>query len=308
MIFTFQGAVNVTMIIWWAGMELPRLFQNIGVCQQALSIVETPIQIVDQRGAKDIVVTTGEIVFDNVTFRYEKGQDIFHEQSITIRPGQKVGLVGFSGGGKTTFVNLILRYFDIQGGKITIDGQNIAEVTQDSLRNQIAMIPQEAMMFHRTIMENIRYGDLNSSDAKVMEAAKKARCHEFIQKLKDKYETVSGDRGLKISGGQRQRIAIARAVLKQAPILIMDEATSALDSITENDIQEAINDISVGRTTLIIAHRLSTLADMDRILVFKEGKIVEDGTHDELYDLEGHYRELWDMQVDGFLPDDGDEV
>jgi ATP-binding cassette subfamily B protein len=307
LIFTFQGAVNVTMITWWAGMELPRLFQNIGVCQQALTIAQAPIQIVDKPGACDIEITKGKIVFENVTFRYESGHDIFHNQSITIQPGEKVGLVGFSGGGKTTFVNLILRYFDIHGGSILIDGQNIADVTQDSLRRQIAMIPQEAMMFHRSIMENIRYGDLSSSDARVIEAAKKARCHEFIQKLKEKYDTIAGDRGFKISGGQRQRIAIARAVLKQSPILIMDEATSALDSITENDIQESIKEIAEGRTTLIIAHRLSTLADMDRILVFKEGKIVEDGTHNELYDLGGHYRELWDMQVDGFLPDDDED-
>ncbi len=306
MIFTFQGGVNITMVTWWAGMELPRLFQNIGVCQQALTITKANHQISDKSQAKDIAILKGEIEFDSVTFRYENGQDLFNNQNIKINSGQKVGLVGFSGGGKTTFVNLILRYFDVNSGKILIDGQNIADVTQDSLRRQIAMIPQEAMMFHRSIMENIRYGDLTSSDAKVIEAAKKARCHEFVQKLKDKYDTIAGDRGLKISGGQRQRIAIARAVLKESPIIIMDEATSALDSITEMDIQDAIREISIGRTTIIIAHRLSTLADMDRILVFKDGKIVEDGTHDELYELEGHYRQLWDMQVDGFLPDEGD--
>ncbi len=307
LIFTFQGSVNITMITWWAGLELPRLFQEIGVCQQAMSIIQDPIEILDKKGAKPLVVKKGEIIFDDVSFRYERNNNIFQNQSITIKPGEKVGLVGFSGGGKTTFVNLILRYFEIYSGRILIDGQNIADVTQDSLREQIIMIPQEPMMFHRSLLENIRYGNLNATDIEVIEASKKAHCDEFIQRLKDKYNTTVGERGLKISGGQRQRIAIARAMLKKAPILIMDEATSALDSITESYIQEAIQEMSKGRTTFIIAHRLSTLADMDRILVFKDGHIVEDGTHNELYELGGHYRELWDMQIDGFLPEDKDE-
>lgn len=303
LVFTFQGTINISMITWWAGLELPRLFQEIGVCQQAMSIVQDPIQITDKKGAKPLVVKKGEIVFDDVSFRYERNNNIFENKSVTIKSGEKVGLVGFSGSGKTTFVNLILRYFEIAGGRILIDGQNIAEVTQDSLREQIVMIPQEPLMFHRSLLENIRYGDLDATDEEVIEASKSAHCDEFIQKLKDKYNTMVGERGLKISGGQRQRIAIARAMLKKAPILIMDEATSALDSITESYIQEAIHEMAKDRTTLIIAHRLSTLADMDRVLVFKDGHIVEDGTHDELYELGGHYRELWDMQIDGFLPE-----
>lgn len=306
-IFIFQGAVNIITITWTAGLELPRLFQEIGVCQQAMSIVTTPLNIVDKPGAKSIVIDKGEIEFKNVSFRYERNNNIFDDQSIVIKPGEKVGLVGFSGGGKTTFANLILRYYDINGGQILIDSQDISQVTQDSLREQIVMISQEPLMFHRSLMENIRYGNINATDEEVIEASKKAHCDEFIQKLKDKYHTVVGERGLKISGGQRQRIAIARAILKKSLILIMDEATSALDSITESYIQEAIKEMSKDRTTLIIAHRLSTLADMDRILVFKDGHIVEDGTHDELYDLDGHYRELWDMQSDGFLPEGEDD-
>lgn len=303
-IFIFQGAVNITTIVWTAGHELPTLFQDIGVCQQAMSIVTTPLQIVDKPDAQPIVIQNGQIAFENVSFRYERNSNIFNEQSIVIKSGEKVGLIGFSGGGKTTFVNLILRYYDIHGGRILIDNQNIADVTQDSLREQITMISQEPLLFHRSLMENIRYGNVHATDEEVMEASKKAHCHEFIEKLKDGYHTVAGDRGLKISGGQRQRIAIARAMLKNSRILIMDEATSALDSITESYIQDAIKEMSKDRTTLIIAHRLSTLADMDRVIVFKDGHIVEDGTPDELYDLNGHYTELWDMQSDGFLPDD----
>ncbi len=318
LVFTFQGTINITMITWWAGSELPRLFQEIGVCQQAMSVLQDPIQIIDKEDAKPLVVKKGEIIFDNVSFRYERNNNIFENKNIIIKPGEKVGLVGFSGSGKTTFVNLILRYFDVHEGRILIDAQDIAGVTQDSLREQIVMIPQEPLMFHRSLLENIRYGNLNATDEEVIQAAKSVHCDEFIQKLKDKYNTVVGDRGLKISGGQRQRIAIARAVLKKAPILIMDEATSAVDSITENDIQEVIHEMAKDRTTLIIAHRLSTLANMNRILVFKDGHIVEDGTHDELYELGGHYTELWNMQIDGFLPEgdedeeeleeDGDEV
>ncbi|MDF3047355.1 MAG: putative transporter, ATPase and permease component [Candidatus Midichloriaceae bacterium] len=304
LIFIFQGTVNITMITWWAGLELPRFFQEIGVCQQALSVMKDPIQIVDAPDAKELVVKSPSIVFENVSFHYERNSNIFENKSVTIKPGEKVGLVGFSGSGKTTFVNLILRYFEISGGRILIDGQDISKVTQNSLRSQIVMIPQEPMLFHRSLMDNIRYGNLNATDEEVMEAARNAHCDEFIQKLKDKYHTTAGERGQKISGGQRQRIAIARAMLKDAPILIMDEATSALDSVTERYIQEAIDKMAKNRTTLIIAHRLSTLANMDRILVFKDGYIVEDGTHEELYKLAGHYKKLWDMQNNGFLPED----
>ncbi|MCE2993757.1 MAG: ABC transporter ATP-binding protein [Alphaproteobacteria bacterium] len=308
LIFIFQASINVTSIVWWAGGEIPNLFQEIGVCNQALTILEEPHQIVDKDGAQAIKISEGKIAFNNVTFRYERNNNIFKDVNIVISPGEKVGLVGFSGSGKTTFVNLMLRYFDIHQGAILIDGQNIAEITQDSLREQIALIPQEPVLFHRTLIENIRYGDLDASDEEVIEAAKKAHCHEFIIKLKDGYHTNVGERGLKLSGGQRQRIAIARAILKQSHILIMDEATSALDSVTERYIQESIEDMSKGKTTLIIAHRLSTLANMDRILVFKDGYIIEDGPHDELISIKnGHYKRLWEMQTDGFLPEEYDE-
>jgi len=196
-----------------------------------------------------------------------------------------------------------MRSFDPASGKILIDGQNIAEVTQSSLRNQIALIPQDPSLFHRSLMGNIRYGRLDASDQEVIEASKQAHCHEFIQHLEQGYETLVGERGIKLSGGQRQRIAIARAILKNAPILILDEATSSLDSMTEKYIQEALKKLTAHRTTIVVAHRLSTLSDMDRILVFKEGEIVEDGNHSSLLALQGHYALLWSMQVAGFLPD-----
>lgn len=307
LIFTFQGTLQVSMSIWWAGLELPRLFQEIGVCKQALSLVNIPIKVIDKPDAKPIKVTKGRIDFENVSFKYEQNSHIFKNQSVSIKPGQKVGLVGFSGSGKTTFVNLILRHYDVHEGSILIDEQNIADVRQSSLREQIAMIPQEPTLFHRSLLENIRYGRLNASNEEVIEASKKAFCHDFIMKMKDGYNTTVGDRGLKLSGGQRQRIAIARAILKNAPILIMDEATSALDSVTEKYIQKSLRTITKGCTALIIAHRLSTLNDMDRILVFKDGMIIEDGTHQKLLKQNGHYAMLWNSQVDGFIPDAEEE-
>jgi len=227
----------------------------------------------------------------------------FEDKTLTIKAGEKVGLVGFSGSGKTTFVNLILRHYDPDSGKILIDGQDICKVTQKSLRQQIALIPQDPSLFHRTIMDNLRYGRLEATDDEVYEASKKAHCHEFIMQLPEGYHTIVGERGSKISGGQRQRIAIARAILKNAPILILDEATSALDSITEKYIQEALHVLTKARTTLVVAHRLSTLSEMDRILVFKDGKIIEEGTHESLVDQGGHYAHLWKMQAGGFLQD-----
>lgn len=303
LVYSFQAATNVIMVAWWAGLELPVLFQELGVCKQALSIITAPIDIVDSADAKPLEVTKGKIEFENVSFNYERNDNIFERQNITIKAGQKVGLVGFSGSGKTTFVNLILRYFDVNYGRILIDNQDISHATQDSLRNNISMIPQEPVLFHRNIIENIRYGRLDATDAEVIEAAKKAHCHEFIMKMSHGYKTIVGERGLKLSGGQRQRIAIARAILKNAPILILDEATSALDSVTEKYIQESVNEMAKGCTSLIIAHRLSTLADVDRILVFKDGCIIEDGTHGELLAKEGHYYKLWTMQNDGVLPE-----
>lgn len=303
-VFIFNTTWNITMMVFIAGLELPQLFKEIGICRQAISIIQAPHDIVNAKDAKPLKVNKGEIVFDNVTFRYGTGAKLFQNKNITIPAGQKVGLVGFSGSGKTTFVNLILRYYDIEQGAILIDGQNIAKVTQDSLHDQIAVIPQDPSLFHRSLMENIRYGSLNATDEEVIEASIKAHCHDFVMKMPEKYTALVGERGIKLSGGQRQRIAIARAILKNAPILILDEATSALDSVTEKEIQDGLDLLMQGHTTIVVAHRLSTLSGMDRILVFKEGKIIEDGNHDELMAAQGHYAKMWDMQAGGFLPEE----
>lgn len=287
--------------------QLVPFSEEVGTCQQALSIISPKHDIVDIADAKPLKISKGQIIFDKVHFQYKKGQSVFTDKSIIINAGERVGLVGFSGSGKSTFVNLILRFFDVDSGKILIDGQDIKTVTQESLRSQIAMIPQDPVLFHRSLAENISYGCLDASEEEIIAASKKAHCHEFIEKLQGKYQSLVGERGVKLSGGQRQRVAIARAILKNAPILILDEATSSLDSVTENYIQESLVELMEQRTTLVIAHRLSTLFHMNRILVFSEGKIIEDGTHAELLNLNGHYAKLWDMQVGGFIgnpPDD----
>lgn len=303
-VFIMTTASAIVMYLFHAGMQLPNLFANIGISQQGLTIVTTPHEMQDAPDAKPLAVTNGAIAFDQVRFHYHKDKPpLFDDLSLRIPAGQKVGLVGFSGSGKTTFVNLILRLYDLQSGKVSIDDQNIANVTQQSLREQIAFIPQDTTLFHRSLMDNIRYGNPNASDEEVMNAAKLAACDTFIDELEDGYETLVGERGVKLSGGQRQRIAIARAILKDAPILILDEATSALDSITEKRVQAALNELMDGRTTIVVAHRLSTLSHMDSILVFKEGAIIEDGNHAELLDAGGHYAKLWHMQLDGFLPE-----
>ena len=300
-IFTLNTSWNITMMVWFAGLELPNLFKEIGISKQALSLIQTPHEISDHPDAKELVVTKGEIIFDHVTFYYSKAKALFKDKMLTIHPGERIGLVGFSGSGKTSFINLILRHFEVDKGQILIDGQNISKVTQNSLRNAIAMIPQEPVLFHRTLMENIRYGNPKVTDADVIDACQKAHCHEFIMKMPDGYQTYVGERGLKLSGGQRQRIAIARAILKNAPILILDEATSALDSITEKHIQEDLNELMKGRTVIVIAHRLSTISALDRILVFDNGEVVEEGTHQELINLGKGYAHMWHMQAGGFI-------
>jgi len=303
-VFILTASWNIMMIAWQVGQQiLPNLYRDIGVCEQALSLVQEPIEIKDSPDAKELIVDKGQIEFANVDFSYRPGIEIFRDKSLTIKGGEKVALVGFSGGGKTSFVNLILRFFDVNAGKIMIDGQDIKNVTQDSLRSQIAMIPQDTTLFHRSIKENIAYGRVDASDGEIIEAAKKAKCHEFIIRLENGYDAMVGERGIKLSGGQRQRIAIARAMLKPAKILILDEATSSLDSITESDIKESIATLMHGKTTIVIAHRLSTLLDMERILVFKDGKVIEDGKHSDLLATGGHYAKLWNMQAGGFLPD-----
>lgn len=283
--------------------QLVAFSEEVGNCKQALSIISPQHEINTTCDGPPLVVTHGEIAYDNVNFQYHRKQDLFVNKSVTIQAGTKVGLVGFSGSGKTTFVNLILRFYSVDSGKISIDGQDIKNVTLESLREQIALIPQDLLLFHRTLMENIRYGRLDASDEEVIEYAKRAHCHDFIMKLNDGYHSMVGERGVKLSGGQRQRIAIARAMLKNAPILILDEATSSLDSATESLIQESLSRLMKGKTSVVIAHRLSTLFNMDRILVFNAGRIVEDGIHSELIQRNSHYKALWDMQVDGFIQD-----
>jgi ATP-binding cassette subfamily B protein len=301
-IFVFNSALNILSLAWSTTVEMAYLFRELGVIKQGLKIVQDPVDIIDQDGAKELHVTRGKIEFVKVTFRYKRNDNVFKEKTLTIEGGQKVGLVGLSGSGKTTFAHLVLRLFDIDSGQILIDGQDISKVTLKSLRDSICMIPQEPMLFHRSIIENIRYSSEDATDEEVIEASIKANCHEFIMNLEDGYDALVGEKASKISGGQKQRIAIARAILKDAPILIMDEATSALDSYTEKQIADSINLLSQDRTTIIIAHRLSTLKELDRILVFNGGTIVEDGTHEELLAKNGHYAMLWRMHTAGVLP------
>lgn len=301
-------SASVVQGLWYLASHFVMFAQEVGTCHQALSLVTAGHEIPDHPEAGHLKVPHGEILFDKVSFHYERGKNIFRDKTIKILGGQKVGLVGFSGSGKTTFVNLILRFFDVAAGRILIDGQDISQITQDSLRSQIAVIPQDPLLFHRSLLENIRYGRLEASDEEVMEASRKAHAHDFIEKLDQGYQRVVGERGVKLSGGQKQRIAIARAILKNAPILILDEATSSLDSVTEKKIQESVAYVMQNRTSIVIAHRLSTLSDMDRILVFSGGQVVEDGTHDELIAIDGgHYSKLWTMQAGGFLPEKPNE-
>ncbi|MGL9718175.1 MAG: ABC transporter ATP-binding protein [Wolbachia sp.] len=303
--FAFVITVNIAIanFFWMIAKDFSQFSKSWGRITQALRTISVIPEIQDQPNAEDLVIKKGEITFDKVHFHYKDAESIFENKSIIIESGQKVGLVGYSGGGKSTFVNLILRLYDVKSGKISIDGQDIRNVTQDSLHKNIGVIPQDPSLFHRTLMENIRYGKADASDDEVVEAAKRAHAHEFISKLPQGYESLVGERGVKLSGGQRQRVAIARAILKNAPILILDEATSQLDSVTESSIQESLWESMQGKTTIVIAHRLSTLLHMDRILVFDQGKIIEDGTHQGLLDKNGMYKTLWDAQVGGFLPD-----
>lgn len=288
--------------VWDFTEQIDILNKAVGKCNHSLKALYQPIEILDNPNAKPLRIKEGQIKFENASFHYKQATPLFQHKSIEILPGQKVGLVGYSGSGKSTFVNLLMRLYDVIEGQILIDGQNIQLVTQESLHKAIVMIPQDPSLFHRSIKENILYGNPKATDKEVIEAARKANAHDFIIKLPQAYESHVGERGVKLSGGQRQRIAIARAILRNSPILVLDEATSQLDSVTENMIQESLEELIKDRTTLIIAHRLSTVLHMDRILVFDKGCIVEDGSHNELLALNGTYKKLWDAQVGGFLP------
>ncbi len=295
--------ISLIQILWNFSHYIHDLAEIIGNVNQGLNIVLAPIEIRDPPNAKQLKVNKGEIIFNSVKFHYKNANPLFNNLSIRIPSNQKVGLVGYSGSGKSTFVNLILRLYEITNGEIIIDGKNIAEVTLESLRKAIAVIPQDPTLFHRSIKENISYGRKGSTDEEIINAATKAQAHQFISQLPEGYNSLVGERGIKLSGGQRQRIAITRAFLKNPPILILDEATSQLDSITEDLIQSSLIKLMKGKTTLIVAHRLSTLLHMDRLIVFDQGCIIEDGTHTQLLELNGLYKHMWDMQVGGLLPD-----
>lgn len=298
----FNTTWYVVFSIWFSGEQIPQFFKSVGLATQALSVMQDPQDILDIPNAKPLTLSQGEILFDNVSFRYG-AKILFENKNVHIKGGEKVGLVGYSGAGKSTFVNLILRFHTLEKGKILVDGQDISQVTLSSLRNQVALIPQDPILFHRTLKDNIRYGQPNATEDEILHAAKLAHCDEFIKKCPAGYDSLVGERGTKLSGGERQRIAIARAMLSTAPILILDEATSALDSVTENYIQDSLEKLMHNRTTIVVAHRLSTLAKMDRILVFDQGKIVEEGSHQNLLNSNGHYARMWQMQAGGFLPD-----
>ncbi len=298
----FNTVWNISTIMWVIGRSLPQLFRSFGNAKQAYSVMLDVNDLGDKPAAKRLRIQAGEIIFEDVSFRYGE-RNLFENKHAHIRGGEKVGLVGFTGAGKSTFINLILRFFPLHKGKILIDGQAIADVTLESLRHQVALIPQDPILFHRTLRENISYGKPEATEEEIIHAAKLAHCHDFICNIPNGYEAKVGERGTKVSGGEKQRIAIARAILVDAPILILDEATSSLDSVTERYIQDSLEKLMKSRTTIVIAHRLSTLSQMDRILVFDKGRIVEEGTHTVLLDKDGLYTRMWNMQSGGFLPE-----
>jgi ATP-binding cassette, subfamily B, bacterial len=279
-------------------------FEYAGNIANGVHTIVRAHEIVDSPNAQQLVVPQGRIEFKNVCFAYDANKAVFNDLSVVIEPGQRVGLVGFSGSGKSTFVSLILRNFEPQSGQILIDGTDIQQVQLDSLHEQVSLIPQDPSLFHRSLKENIGYGRLNADDEAIAEAARLAHAEDFIQVMPEGYAALVGERGVKLSGGQRQRIAIARVMLKDAPILLLDEATSSLDSVTEKAIQENLDRVMGRKTVIAIAHRLSTIAHLDRILVFDQGRIVEDGEHEQLLAQQGFYHRLWTMQAGGFLPED----
>jgi ATP-binding cassette subfamily B multidrug efflux pump len=298
--------MRIVAMSGWVMQTVRGVFENVGVIQESMETIARPHAIVDAPGAQALAVPRGEVRFENVSFHYGREDGIIDDLSFVIRPGEKVGLVGASGAGKTTIASLMLRLHDLERGRILIDGQDIAGVTQDSLRRKIAVVTQDTSLLHRSIRDNIAYGRPDASDEEIERAARLAHAHEFIQELEDHkgrrgYRAHVGERGVKLSGGQRQRIAIARVILKNAPILVLDEATSALDSEVEAAIQEALATLMEGKTVVAIAHRLSTIAALDRLIVIDQGRIVEEGSHTELLARGGLYARLWRRQSGGFL-------
>lgn len=294
-----------TIQLWMLSSSMGALLNTISDLRQALEVILLPIGIPDPQDALPLAAPRGQLTFKQVSFTYEDktaGPPSLEIEQLTISPGERIGLVGYSGSGKSTFVNLILRLFELKKGTIEIDGQAIDQVTQASLRSHIGIVPQQAILFHRSVFDNIAYGRLSATPDQVRRAAQQAYASTFIEQLPQGYQTLVGERGIKLSGGQRQRIALARAILKNPRIFILDEATSQLDTLTEGYIQRCLEHYMQGRTTIAIAHRLSTLLAMSRILVFDQGRIIAQGTHHELLTQEGLYAQLWHAQVDGFLP------
>jgi ATP-binding cassette subfamily B protein len=304
--FAMSASLSLLLIEQARGLSRKFLdfFEYLGNVSDGVGMIVRPHEVLDQAEAQALQPTAGAIDIAQLNFSYVDNRPVFRHLNLHIPGGQKVGFVGYSGSGKSTLLNLLLRLYEPQAGAIRIDGQDIAQATQESLRRAIAMIPQDPMLFHRSLMENIRYGRLDASDDEVIAAASKAHAHDFILETEDGYDSLVGERGVKLSGGQRQRIALARAILKDAPILLLDEATSALDSVTERHIQNSLAELMQGKTVLVVAHRLSTLARLDRIVVFHHGEIIEDGSPAELLAREGHYARMWAMQAGGFLPED----